>query len=110
VPLSLRLQLFQNALIRTRRMQAYYKHLPLDISIPLRDRLGSGARDLAYLAFRATNPRRAAKTPPMRPETHAFLDDYFQTQNAGLSELIGMDLEQKWYKTRRSPAAAKGSG
>ena len=109
VPFSLPLTLFQNNLLRARSVQGYSKHLPLEMPQSWRNRLGSGMRDLAYLAFAATS-RRSARTPPMRPETHAFLDEYFRNANAGLSELIGMDVEQKWYATRRGSSVAKGSG
>ena len=38
----------------------------------------------------------------MRPETRAFLESVFARENAGLSELLGIDLGRYWPWMRRS--------
>ena len=104
VPLSLQLQLLRNRLIRGRAGRLYCDHLPLNIRRPWHARIGDKAQDGVHLAFRLANPMRENSPPPMRPETRAFLDDVFRKANAGLSELIGIDVEQKWQ--RRTQIAA----
>ena len=100
IPLSLQVQLFRNRLIRARAARMYCNHLPIDLVCPWHAAIGNRAQDAIHLAFRVANPMRAGSPPPMRPETQRFLNDLFRRENAGLSELIGMDLEKKWYKVR----------
>jgi hypothetical protein len=34
----------------------------------------------------------------MRPDTHRFLNALFRRENAGLSDLIGQEVERRWYR------------
>jgi hypothetical protein len=40
------------------------------------------------------NPLTQRKPPPMRAQTRRFLNDYFL--HAGLSEMLGVDLDRFW--------------
>lgn len=107
VPLSLRVQLFRNRLIRARAGRMYGHHLPINFVRPWHAAIGDRAQDAVHLAFRVANPLRAGSPPPMRPETQAFLNDLLRKENAGLSELIGVDIDKKWY---RAPNGNKDEG
>jgi hypothetical protein len=102
IPLSPRLQLLRNRLIRGRAGRMYYDHLPMNVTRPWHSQIGDKAQYAVHLAFRLANPMRENSPPPMRPETRAFLNDLFRKANAGLSELIGIDVEQKWQPGLRS--------
>jgi hypothetical protein len=40
---------------------------------------------------------RKEQYPPMKPETRKYLDAVLRRENAGLAELIGMDVERHWW-------------
>lgn len=44
------------------------------------------------------NPLTSRRPPDMNPETRRFLDNVFLRENKGLSELIGIDTEQLWFR------------
>jgi len=46
----------------------------------------------------ASLPKR--KTPSMKPETRAFLEQIFRRENSGLSELLGTDVSSRWHYMR----------
>lgn len=44
------------------------------------------------------NPAKAGSPPPMSRSTRRFLNALLRRENAGLSELIGVDLDRLWYR------------
>ena len=88
-----RLLLWQNRLLRHARALDQQPDLP---GISRRragpfQRLGSGL-DRALRRIQGGT----GTYPAMRPKTRAFLEQYFVRENAGLSELLGVDLHQYW--------------
>ncbi len=57
---------------------------------------GKGARlsSRIWRFYRSRLPSRSY--PPMNPDTRVFLEKLFQNRNAGLSELIGRDVADRW--------------
>lgn len=102
IPLSYRLQLFRNRLIRARAGRMYYDHLPLNVVRPWHAAFRDRAQGAVHLAFRVANPLRRGSPPEMRPETRMFLNDVLRKANAGLEELIGINVEQHWYRGPKS--------
>lgn len=95
VPRSMRLQLWRNRLLRGRTAARFQAHLPGSAgSPPAHERLVSGR-------WAKLNLRQDRQPPPMRAATHRFLDDLFRHESAGLSELIGRDVSQHWYRGPR---------
>jgi hypothetical protein len=47
------------------------------------------------------NPCIKSDQPKMHRATRAMLDDYFSTQNAGLSKLLDMNVDDRWYHSRK---------
>jgi hypothetical protein len=94
VPRSMRLQLLRNRLFRSRVASRFQGHLP-GSSAPssLRERAVGGRWARLML-------RRGERTPPMRPETRRFLDEYFAHENDGLDALIGIDVTPRWYRAK----------
>lgn len=88
-----RLQLFQNRLFRPLRTRAQRPPLP---GVPA-VRLGATERLALRLdrGMRALNRSRAGY-PPMRSGTRDFLAALFAKENAGLSDLLGVELERFW--------------
>jgi Sulfotransferase family len=98
-PRSLRVQLATNRLLRD---AISLQHLPDLPGVPTQ-RPG-GLVTLIDRAIRRAN-QTTYKYPEMRPETRAFLQDLFARENAGLSELIGVELHSYWpYLTKVSGA------
>jgi hypothetical protein len=48
------------------------------------------------------NPLRRGRPQPMRPGTEQFLSRLYQRENAGLSELIGLPVEEYWPSCQHS--------
>lgn len=102
VPRSVRAQIWRNRLFRDRVANRFRGHLP-GTQAP------TGPREQAVRGrFARWNLRSDRRPPPMRAETHRFLNAYFRRENAGLSDLIGQDVESRWYRdpasSRRRPA------
>ena len=95
VPRSIRLQLVRNRLFRDRVANRFRGFLP-GTSTPtsLVERAVRGR-------FARIGLRRDRRPPPMRETTRRFLDAYFAHENAGLEELIGLDVTTRWYPSRR---------
>jgi hypothetical protein len=57
---------------------------------------GKGAKlsSRIWRFYRSRLPSRSY--PPMKPDTRAFLERLFKNRNAGLSELIGRDVADRW--------------
>jgi hypothetical protein len=96
VPRSITAQLWRNRLFRDRVVNRFRGHLPGT------SRPGGAQEQIVRGRFARWNLRTDRRPPPMRPETHRFLNALFRRENAGLSELIGQDVEQHWY---RDPAS-----
>ncbi len=92
------LHLWRNRLLRHRAMARYREHL-IDVP-PAR---ASGLARIIDKAHSLLNPLQTRNRPQMRAETRRMLDDYFSTQNAGLSDLIGIDVEGIWYRSAGIP-------
>jgi hypothetical protein len=96
------MRLWRNHLLRNRAKAIYRGHL---FHIPPQAKRAGPMRrateKLIDRAHGAVNPLRAQPRPLMRKETRHMLDDYFSTQNSGLSQLIGINVEDKWYHSRR---------
>lgn len=98
VPRFGRLQLMQNRLFRDALGVCDRPDLPNVPRLP-----PAPAHRLAVAldgALRRLNPP-ARRHRDLRPETRAFLEDLFARENAGLSELLGIDLGQYWPYMRR---------
>lgn len=95
VPRSVRLQLLRNRLFRDRVANRFRGFLP-GTSTPtsLRERAVRGR-------WAPLGLRRDRRPPPMRDATRRFLDAYFAHENAGLEELIDLDITTRWYPSRR---------
>jgi hypothetical protein len=93
VPRFQRLQLLQNRLFRGVLGESNRPDLP---NVP---RPSPTARQRLALSvdrgLRRLNPPARGERD-LRPETRAFLEDVFARENAGLSELLGIDLARHW--------------
>ena len=91
------LQLWRNRALRNKAKFKYRSHL---VDQPGVAGSPSLAVRLADKAHALVNPLQTAKRPRMRPETRAMLDDFFSVQNARLADIIGVELQGKWYRSR----------
>jgi hypothetical protein len=57
---------------------------------------GKGTRVSSRLWRFYRNKMPSRKYPPMNPETRAFLEKLYKKRNAGLSDLIGCDVSDRW--------------
>ena len=93
VPRFRRLQLMQNRLFRGVLAECNRPDLPNVPRLPL-----TPSQRLAVAVdrgLRRLNPPSRGDRGP-RPETQAFLERVFARENAGLSELLGIDLARHW--------------
>ena len=96
LPRSVRLQLLRNLLLRSRTHQAYTGRLA---SVPNPTPSPPGLFVRAFdKCYRIINPLGRRKVPPMKPATREFLNKLFARENAGLSKLIGKNVEEYWYR------------
>lgn len=93
LPLSPRVQRWRNTILRLKTREIYLDHLPEAPSS-----LASFTQKVLDRAHSMINPLIEKRPPPMKAATRAFLNDYFKRENAGLSELIGHDTEELWYR------------
>jgi hypothetical protein len=97
-------QLWRNRILRHRAKGIYREHL---LDVPSEGRTSPIRRAMARLVnlldrvHSTANPPQTHARPRMREETRRMLDDYFLTQNSGLSELIGTSVEDNWYHSIR---------
>jgi hypothetical protein len=92
VPRSIQLQLWRNRLFRDRVANRFRGHLP-----GTKRPMGAGERAVRG-RFAALNLRTDRRPPPMRADTHRFLNDLFRRENEGLEQLIGRDTDRLWYR------------
>jgi hypothetical protein len=84
--------------LRHRAKFIYQNHL---INVPEGNGKPSALIRLADKIHSTFNPCVKDQQPAMHSATRAMLDDYLSTQNAGLSKLLDIDLNGKWYLSRR---------
>lgn len=101
MPRSIRLQFLRNRLFRDRVHQRFRGHLPWT------EQSSSVADRVVRSRWARLNLDAGRRPPPMRPDTHEFLDALFQRENGALPELIGLDVERHWYRSR-APREAGG--
>ena len=92
VPRSITAQLWRNRLFRDRVTNRFRGHLPGTV------RPTGVQEEMVRGRFARWNLRTDRRPPPMQPDTHRFLNALFRRENAGLSELIGHDVERRWYR------------
>lgn len=97
VPRSLQLALWKNRLLRDLYGRQYRGRAP---RLPAAERLPSATR-AALAFFRLINPEHGHQPPPMKAETREFLSRFLLDRNAGLPDLLGMDLARYWPTFRR---------
>jgi hypothetical protein len=96
IPQYPRIQLWYNRIFRLHARRLYFSHLPHS---PEQVRMSKfSLMRLVAALHRRVNPTRPSKPPPMKPQTRTFLNAYFARENAGLSELIGKDVQRYWYR------------
>lgn len=95
VPRWPRLQLWRNWLLRRYADRFYATHL---LNVPPQPARRFPVMRLAHHAHRLVNPLRPRRPPPMDPVTRRLLNDLFARENEGLSELIGIDVNEYWYR------------
>jgi hypothetical protein len=92
------LQLWRNRVLRQRAKFIYRNHL---IDVPDGNGRPPAWIRLADRIHSTINPYAKDQQPKMRNDTRAMLDDYFSTQNAGLSKLLDINVDEKWYRSRK---------
>ena len=92
------LQLWRNRVLR-QRAKFIYQHRLIDVP----DGNGRAAVMVRFAdkIHSALNPFVKDQQTKMRRDTRAMLDDYFSTQNAGLSKLVDIEVDEKWYRSRK---------
>lgn len=98
LPLSTGLQRLRNRALRLKAREIYLQHLPETPS----GRLASWPARALDRIHSLVNPLVERRPPPMSDATREFLDEWLQRENDGLSELIGLDTESYWYRSRRA--------
>ncbi|NNK80127.1 MAG: hypothetical protein HKO93_01405, partial [Flavobacteriales bacterium] len=95
LPQNINMQVKKNYKLRTYGNFHYLNHLPFK---PKSDthKQSIYVKTLNKIHNRI-NPPVESKTPPLNPETKAFLDRYFQAELEGIDELTGMDIMSKWF-------------
>ena len=96
-PKYVRLRLSLNRLLRAEATRQYADHL---IDVPAKTKDSSIFVRSVAKVHSWINPVTERK-PPLRAETQRMLDDYFSTQNEGLSELVGINVDRNWYPTQQ---------
>jgi hypothetical protein len=107
-PKHTKLQLWRNQLLRQRAKSRFRGRL---LDVPAEDDGGASLLVKFTDKLHSTlNPCVRSRQPRMRSATRAMLDDYFSTQNAGLSKLLDIDLDGKWYRSRQGKNSTKAQG
>jgi hypothetical protein len=95
VPRWTGLQLWRNRLLRRFTDRFYAAHLP---NVPPQPAQRFPFLRLAHHAHRLVNPLRPRRPPAMDPVTRRLLNELFARENEGLGELIGVDVNEYWYR------------
>ncbi len=96
-PKKLNLQLWRNRILRLKAKHTYHNHL---VEVPDEQNASTGmaVRSLDFL-HRKFNPLQPVRPPKMKKETRDFLNYYFSGENRGISELIGVNVDEYWYRS-----------
>jgi hypothetical protein len=97
LPKYTNLQLWRNRVLRQRAKFIHQHHL---VDVPDGNDRPSALVRLAEKIHSTLNPFVKDAQVEMRNNTRMMLDDYFSTQNAGLSELLNINLDERWYRSR----------
>lgn len=92
VPRSITAQLWRNRFFRDRVANRFRGHLPGT------QRPTGAGEEVIRGRWARWNLRTDRRPPRMRPDTHRYLNALFRRENAGLSGLIGQDVERRWYR------------
>jgi Sulfotransferase family len=92
------LQLWRNRVLRQRAKFIHQHHL---IDVPDGNDRRPALIRLAEKIHSTLNPFVKDARVEMRNDTRMMLDDYFAAQNAGLSKLLGVNLDERWYHSRK---------
>jgi|GEM_PF-702224 len=98
IPKSIELQAFKNRMLRSFGNTHYRGKLPF--SVETTDSKSSVFALFVNALHNKLNPSRLRSTPKMDPSTKRFLDLYFQRELQGLGEIVGIDLDQLWFKEK----------
>jgi hypothetical protein len=98
-PKYVSLQLMRNRLFRQQARLRYKNQL---IDVPDADGRRYVLIRMVDKIHSVLNPCVKDQTPTMHAGTRAMLDEYFSTQNAGLSKLLDFNVEDKWFRSRNS--------
>lgn len=94
VPRNVGLQMWKNRLFRDRVRDRFQGHLP-GTERP------TGVRECVVRGrWVGWNLRRDRRPPPMRLATRQFLNQLFERENSGLSDLVGLDVSAHWYRDK----------
>jgi len=99
IPKSIELQALKNRLVRSLGNMHYTANLPF--SVASLDRSSRFAVALSEL-HNKINPQKPQPVPKMNPATKTFLDQYFQRELQGLGDLIGIEVDQLWFRNETS--------
>lgn len=94
-PASLNMQRASNLVGGTLVRRKYQQHMTESDKVDAWVRVH---KKLHYWWFKHVNARilTADRPPPMRDETRAYLEQHLSVRNAGLSELMGRDMNEIW--------------
>jgi hypothetical protein len=85
-------------MLRQKAKFTYQHHL---VDVPDGNHRPSALIILADKIHSTLNPFVKDKRAEMRKDTRMMLDDYFSIQNAGLSKLLNINLDERWYRSRQ---------
>jgi Sulfotransferase family len=92
------LRLWRNRILRQKAKFNYQHHL---VDVPDGNDRPSALITFADKIHSTLNPFVKDKRAKMCKDTRMMLDDYFSTQNAGLSKLLDINLDERWYRSRQ---------
>jgi len=96
IPRSIELQAFKNRMLRSFGNMHYEDRLPF--SVKTMEKRGSFFARFVNKLHGKVNPSKPRPTPKMDPATRRFLDKYFQRELQGLGDIVGIDLDQLWFR------------
>ena len=98
MPVSIRLQLVANRLLRGSADTRYVKHLPFVDRDSVRE---PALQRFLYRVHQRLNRAHPGTPPPMNPATRMYLDSFFRREMSGLDELVGRDVTGRWFARPR---------
>jgi len=95
-PKYLKLELWKNKLLSSLRKYRYVNHFSYSQDVNSEPPTLLAKLDEYH---RKINPMVKGNSAVLKPETKAFLNDYFSSQFQGFDELVGRDITQHWFKS-----------